>query len=365
MELLARARELKPDLVHYATEGRFARELTAVLDRFYADGPAGDEATAFLPIDYFAHQHRLAGGDTIIDRYLGDHPGLGADDRRLLRSWKEVVEGVFEVTGRHGPSVRLFNLVDELTYRAYSNLGDHAFEPLSKGMYVVGRLIPLGPDWLISATPSVHTEQARDTLVPVAAHVALDNPAYAFRNPFILAEARRAQAEHRRCFMAHFGADEVVMPGAQVAERLGGYLDHQHEQLGGRREDLEVPEHVARAETVALIFDEHDGLGYYTDFGRLAEIFERPELAIRRESRELLTAYLKGEAVSPVPLVRLAERDHAKADRVFARLLGRSGFAWARSGQALLRTHKPGYFEGPRLPTVAPMTRAIAEHLAS
>lgn len=363
MDLLARAVELKPELVHYATSGRFARELSAVLDRFYADGLPADEAAAFLPIDYFAHQHRLPGGDTVIDRFVDERPDLDQAARELLLSWKDVVEGVFEVAGSEGPVVVLFNLVDELTYRTRSNLGDGAFDALEVGMFVVGRLVPLAGDWLISGTPAVHPADARAALVSAAAHVALGNPAYVFRNPYALARARREQADQRRCFVAYFGADLVVVPGEEVARRMGGYLDYQADRLGGRPE-FEVPEHVAAAETVALIFDEVEGLGYYAEFGRLAEIFERPELVAWRPGRDLVTAYLKGDAVSPVPIVRLAERDHGKASAVFATLLGRSGFRWERSGDALLRTHKPGHFDGPRLPTVTPMTAAIAEHLA-
>ncbi|MFI6505577.1 hypothetical protein [Nonomuraea typhae] len=363
MDLLARARELKPELVHYATSGRFGRELSAVLGRFYAGGQPQDEANAFLPVDYFVHQHRLSGGETVVERFLEERPGLDETDRALLLSWQEVVEGVFEVTGFDGPAVRLFNHVDELTYRTLSNLGEEAFAPLEPGVFVVGRLIPLGHDWLISATPAVHPAGVRETLIATAAHVALENPAAAFRNPGLLAAARHAQAEQRRCFIAYFGADLVVLQGDEVADELGAYLGYQAGQLGGDPAEPEVPAHVSAAGTVALIFDEAEGLGYYADFGRLAEIFERPDLVIRREGRDLVTAYLKGEAVSPVPLVRLAERDHAKASAVFARLLGRSGFQWERSGQALLRTHKPGHFAGPRLPTVVPRTRAVAAHL--
>ncbi|WP_327091734.1 hypothetical protein OIE66_14215 [Nonomuraea sp. NBC_01738] len=363
MDLLARAIELKPELVHYATSGRFARELTAVLDRFYAEAQA-DEAAAFLPVDYFTHQHRLPGGDTVIDRFVGDRPDLDDADRELVLSWKDVVEGVFEVRqGEDGGAVLLFNLVDELAYLTRSNLGDDAFDALAPGMFVVGRLVPLGGDWLISGTPSVHTAEARATLVPVAAHIAMDNPAVVFRNPEALARAWELQAEHRRCFITYFGADLVVLPGADVRERMSGYLDYQYERLGGHRPSFAVPEHVREADTVALIYDADEGLGYYAEFGRLAEVFERPELVAKGLCRDLVTAYLKGDAVSPVPLVRLATRDPGKAGEVFARLLGRAGFRWERSGEALLRTHKPGRSDAPRLPSVIPMTAAIKEHL--
>ena len=367
MDLLARACVLKPELVHYATSGRFARELIAVLEDFVVDGAPEDEATAALPFDYFTLQYRLPGGETVVDRFVAEHPGLDGVDRELLLGWKDVVEGVFQVGARDGAAVLLFNLVDELTYRVLSDLGEHAFDPLTPGMYVVGRVVPLGLDaWLISGTPTVHTAEARARLVPMAAHLALENPALVFRNPDALDRAWQMMADQRRCFVAHFGSDLVVVPGDDVARRLRAYLTHQAHRLGGRPPgEVEVPEHLLAAETVALIFDELDGLGYYAEFGLLQEAFADPRLLIRQRYRDLLTDYLRGDAVSPVPLLRLAARDPQKASAVFARLLKKPGFDWARSGQALLRTHKPLYYDSPHLPTATPMTAAIAEHLGS
>ncbi|WP_327102736.1 hypothetical protein [Nonomuraea glycinis] len=367
MSKLARAVELKTELVHFATSGRFGAELATVLDRFYADGHPADEAAAFLPVDYFAHQHRLPSGETVVDRFVAEREGLDRADIELLLSWKTVVEGVFEVRAVDGAAVLLFNLVDELVYRVFSNLGDRAFDTLAPGTYVVGRLIPLGADWLISGTPAVHPAEARDTLVPVAAQVALEHPAWVFRNPVLLEEARALQREQRRCFIGYFGADLAVLMGEDVALAMRGYLTHQAARLGGppAGEALEPPETMTAAETVALIFDEVGGLGFYADFGKLEELFAEPRLIVRQDYRELLSTYLRGDAVSPVPIQRLAARHPGTADAVFAGLLNRKGFRWERSGELLLRTHKPGYYDTPPLPTVIPMTGAITEHLSA
>lgn len=365
MSLLTRAAELKPELVHYATSGRFTTELRKVLARFHgADGPPADAANASLPVDYFVLEHRLPGGDTVVDRFVLERPELSDAERALLLGWKRVVEGIFEVRVVESRAMVLFNLIDELTYRVFSDLGKGAFAPLEAGMFVVGRLVPLGQDWLISCTPAVHTAASRAELVSAAAHTALANPALVFRNQEILSRARTLQAEQRRCFVAYFGADLLVIPGAEVAGRLAGYLAYQAGRLGGERPGpVRPPEHVSAAESVGLIFDEADGLGYYTDFGMLEELFADPRLLVKPRYRELLSAYLRGDAVSPAPLRRLAERDQHKTDAVFARLLNKRGFRWGRDGEVLLRTYKPGYFAGERLPTATPMTGVIAEHL--
>ncbi|MFD1541630.1 hypothetical protein [Nonomuraea guangzhouensis] len=366
MTMLARAVELKAELIHFATSGRFGRELGAVLDRFYADGPPADEAAAFLPIDYFAHQHPLTGGDTVIDRFLRERPDLSRSDVELLSRWKDVVEGVYEVRVVDGATVLLFNLVDELAYRAFSNLGEAAFGELRPGMYVVGRLVPLGLDWLISGTPAVHLAAARETLLSTAAHIALEHPGWVFRNPVLLTQARELQREQRQCFIGHFGSDLVVLRGAELADRMRGYLAYQSGRLGGAPPaGQDLPEQMTGAETVALIFDEVAGLGCYADFGMLEEVFLDPGLIAKRSYRELVSAYLRGDDVSPVPIRRLAERDPEKAGAVFAGLLNKRGFQWERSGELLLRTHKPAHFTARPLPTVIPVTGAVAEHLGA
>ena len=114
----------------------------------------------------------------------------------------------------------------------FSHLGDRAFDTLTPGMHVVGRLIPFGADWLISGTPAVHPAEARDTLVPVAAQFALEHPAWVFRNPVLREEARSLQREQRRCFIGYFGADLAVLMGDDVTMAMRGYLSHQATRLG-------------------------------------------------------------------------------------------------------------------------------------
>ncbi|WP_204014966.1 hypothetical protein [Sphaerimonospora thailandensis] len=59
--------------------------------------------------------------------------------------------------------------------------------------------------------------------------------------------------------------------------------------------------------------------------------------------------------MSPAPLRRLTARDPEQASQVFRKLLKNPGFSWKRDGEALLRKHKPGWFDSPRLPRVIPV----------
>jgi len=80
-----------------------------------------------------------------------------------------VIEGLFEVKGKDRDAAVLFNLVDELTYRAQSNLGPQAFRKLKKGMIIIGRLVPIGEVWMVSGNLSAYPASARDEML-VAIH---------------------------------------------------------------------------------------------------------------------------------------------------------------------------------------------------
>lgn len=71
---------------------------------------------------------------------------------------------------------------------------------------------------------------------------------------------------------------------------------------------MELPEDMVDSVTVALIHDEVDGLGFYAEFGLVAEAFADPDLVRRRRWRGHLLAYLHDDSVEPMVLRRLAGR---------------------------------------------------------
>ena len=98
------------------------------------------------------------------------------------------------------------------------------------------------------------------------------------------------------------------------------------------------------------------------DFVLADDAFENPDLARTQPYRRLLKGYLTDDAVSPVPLIRLAERDHDKADQLFRRLLGTPRFTWSKDGEALLRKHKPAWYERPPLPRTVVISDRLAPY---
>lgn len=59
----------------------------------------------------------------MLDQFLARRPDLSAADREMLRGWSEPVEGVFETVSKDCEGTVLLNLLDDMEYRAYPNMG--------------------------------------------------------------------------------------------------------------------------------------------------------------------------------------------------------------------------------------------------
>lgn len=367
MDLLERAGDLKGMLVDFALSPRFDSELTAVVWQNFPDGVVHDEAGFTLMLDHFALQHRLRSGGTVVEAFVASHPELSDVERDMLLGWRDVVEGVFEVRGKDRDAVLLFNFLDELTYRARSNVGRVAFAALRKRMIVVGRLVRVGDDWMVSGNPAAFPASARDQMLVAAAQMVLNDPAAAFRNPEKLAEARRLMAEQHDLFVELFGADLIVVAGSEVSDKVREFYRHIARQVRPDAEpdlaslDLNDTDWLD-TERVAIHFVPGEGLSFYPDFDLIEEVFTNPVLLSRRRYREALTDMLRDADTSPEPLRQLAARDLSKANAVFEKLLKRKrGFRWDAEGEALLRQHKPSYFDGSQLPRTVPLSKTLSD----
>jgi hypothetical protein len=356
-------------LVDFAMSPRFDRELSAVIAENFPDGVVDDESLFSMALDHFVLQHRLPSGDTVVEAFVAVHPELTDAERDMLLGWRDVVEGIFEVTGKDNDALVMFNFVDELTYRARSNLGRRAFKPLKKGMIVVGRLVRAGDDWMVSGNPAALPASTRGQMLASAAQQAMRHPEAAFRNPAKLAEARRIIAEHHDMFVDLFGADLIVVPGDEVPGKVEMFHRHIAQQTRPDAEPpetapLDFPDDLLASDSVAIFFVAGEGLSFYPGYRLLEELFSNPALLARRGYRETLSGFLRDPGTSPEPLRRLAARDPAKTDKLFAKLLKRKhGFRWDTDGEQLLRQHKPSYFDGPPLPRTVPLSKLLSDAL--
>lgn len=377
-DLIERSAELKGELVAFAQSARFDRWLTPLL--LEAAGPERrlDEGEAVRITDHFILRYRLPGGATVVDRFVASQGDLSEFDRELLLGWRGPVEGIFEIRCKDGDGVVLLNLVDDLEYRVYSNVGPRAFRGVSKGQFLLACLVPIhlaDGVWLISGTMSSYPKSSATEIAQAALQLATSQPELVFRNPEKVEQGWERMREDRAAFVEFCGGDELVLPPAEAEARLNAYYRNRQQaalagasdRARGRRLPgpglpfFELPQDLADSATIGVIYDEVDGLNFYADYGLLRDLFADPALAGRRQHQDLLREYLREESISPLPFRRLAAAYPDTVDVVFRKLLRKPGFTWSEHGEALLRRRKPWYYAQEPRPGVSVIGERLSE----
>ena len=361
-DLVDRSGPLKEEVLEFARRPQFDRAFRQEIHRRFGDPVVAEEEEVANFFDWFIQQYRRPDGKTIVDCFLDARPDLPPAEREFLLGWRDVVEGIFEVTGRADPVLETVNVIDDLEYRIRANVGPAIFDQFPPGSFLVTRVVPLGDEWLISGMSAAYPAEHRDQILQVAANTALKSPELVFRNPERLQRGWELQAAERAAFIDHFGSDMVILDVADAAKRLPEFTAKRYP--GAKADPMKaiVDSVPPWAETVGLIYDESDGLGVYFDLHLVEEAFADPDLCRTKPYREALKSYLTDDSLSPVPLIRLAERDHHNADRVFRLVTGKPRFSWAKDGEALLRKHKPAWYERPPLPRIAVIGDRLAPY---
>jgi hypothetical protein len=343
-QLVERTVGLKQELMAFLHDRRISRELDALLERRYGSVVTGDDDELALVFDRFILEHRLTDGRTVVERFVRARGDLPRVDRQMLLSWsRSVVESVFEVDGLDGNALRVKNLVDELPYRVWSNMGLEGFARLTPGTVAGLRLVPVLDEWMITGPGLALPPAEAEPLLSVGARQAAAHQESTCRNPAHRERAWQIVREHRERFVAHFGADQVVLPGAQVVDRMARFWAEGGGRGGAR---VELPPALAAADTVGVIYDEVEGLGFFQEFGALLAAFEHAAAgAAGAAGGDVVRAYLEDGSTSPMPLLRCVAAYPQGADAAFARALRRPRFSWARDGQALLRRYKAPFLD--------------------
>lgn len=392
----ARAGDLKRMLVAFAQSPRFDRwrvpELAKASSSAGAAGSAGaaDAAGAAPPakgserwiaaMDDFIMTFRFPDGTGVVDRYLSaSGKNLDKRDRKLLEGWRDPVDGIFELRARNSDSLTLWNLLDELEYKAYAELG---FASLSAGTgdFILARLVPMAPGaWTFSGSVTPIPRANAAVVAELALEWSASRPRLVFRNPRKERLGWEMMRQERDDFIGFFGSDQVVIPAAAAESRINEYYRRRQEKALARRSPgtpvpevtagidrpfFVMPESLLSLDTIGVIFDETDGLSLLPDFGLLEELFARPELAADKRYAEALLGYLDSDSIYPGVLRRLAVADQDAADRVYRTVLKKPSFSWVKQGDLLLRRRKPWYYKQARQPNVTPASDYLAELLS-
>jgi len=187
--MILRSGDLKVELVAYAGSRRYLKDLERYLNVAFAGIVPDDDKDTYNSIDRFILQVRQRDGKTVVEHFVAAHPELASSERDLLLGWSDVVEGYFRIEQVTDDHIVVFNLLDEMTYHVYSNIGPGMYSSLAAGMFLHMRIVPIGDVWISSGTMASFAERDKDRILAAAGELANARPELVFRNPATLALA--------------------------------------------------------------------------------------------------------------------------------------------------------------------------------
>jgi hypothetical protein len=260
----------------------------------------------------------------------------------------------------------------------HSNMGGDMFRVLRPRSYMVARFVPMGSEWLVSGVMHPIARSGRKVAYTVAAELATTCPQSVFRNPSLLERGWELQRSDRERFVRFFGTDMVLMPGTELAERMRQYAAFSRSEVRAQLAEqkrashanrplveIDFPPELVKSGTVAVIYDETEGLAFLGGFGEFERAFTEPALLDQPRIRQRVLDYLDDDSVSPLPFRRMADRDPTRASEVLRRVLGRKSFDWQRDGEKLMRQRKRSFFDRAPLPRILPSSARLAPYVGS
>lgn len=352
---IARAIELKGQLIDYTLEPRFDSAMTRMLDGLVGDAGAVDENMALTVIETLVYGPRPDGRPPVIDHYLRRHPDLPAADRSLLQDWLDRgLFGVFAVDGRRGDRLTLTNLEDELAYEVIVSMGASVARQAARGSWVATRVVPVDDLWLQSGMLRVYRPEEADLVGQALAKLARLTPTAPFRNPAKLAQARQMVHRQHEVFCEMFDGVLTVGAGVQIIEQYRAFLaacnaaadDAVHDRADGDGIPILHDKLLALRDEpdVAMAHHPVKGVVFLAGFAAMERCYVTPMAGRNEVTRLQLLDHLDDETIPAWVLDELARRHPETVDALYQAVLDEPTFSWTRDGDALLRTHKPASF---------------------
>lgn len=264
-------------------------------------------------------------------------------------------------------TVKLFNLMDESEYIVTSNKGTEVLGKFLPGHFVITRLVPLDEFYLFSGGQAVFPPEAKEQIKEVALKMAKSNMSKMLgHNKEKWFAAWKMQEKYKNSFLSLFGSDVLIVPGNKLAETINRLIDYHNEKAliempEDKRDiyknvnpELNVPDVLATEDSVGIIFDDVEGLNFYSNFKVFMETFEDPSLLSDEEHKDIVMGYLWSDTISTLPFKIMIERYPENAARVFSDIFNKVDWDNEKDFKLFMKKYKGSFLKRKPVPSVIP-----------
>lgn len=406
---LIRASELKSQLIEFAYSQRFKELHDKVLNTVFADMKnyeSGkietvkvDQLTPeeyFNFLDWFALELKHTDGRSILDYFIDEFKDrLSADDVSDLNRWRDVFESTFKIKSVLEDGFHALNLFNLKEYIIKPTVSIEELKTIEKNSYVNARVVPYKNYHIFSgAILQLGFETMNDTIDYIV-EIMSEQPALYFQDNNAGVEAGfRLQKKECEIFRQYFGDDIFVCEGYNLKKNYEQFykkaypaikemrllLKQSHGAPAAAEEesDIEVPHGFDEIfkkyrdfETVAMIYDDIEGINFYPDFEKFQKLFSgdytedvdfmpsengAPESGAELKNK-IFFDYLNDESISPLVFKKMYERYPGNALLILSAALNFSpkDFVYDRDIEKYLYNFKSYYYRTKPIPSILPV----------
>jgi hypothetical protein len=271
----------------------------------------GIKSEWIAPIDNFILFGKAKNGEAVLDMVMRRASSLSREEHAVLVEWKEkAFQSVFEVRNFNEHSLRLFDMIAEVSYEVYTNseLAPALVLPnLCNGYFLYTTIAPTQGRWFLSGAQRPIPKDYEEKVFEVC--TSLQSPRSMYRNnPGKLARAFALQKEQYDFFVKHFGKDEIIVRGEDLPLEEKKYYEAWNKEHGGGGIPRlpKFPKEMLRARDVGIAMDEREGYHHFLNYGKFLAAFQKTECS--PEGLDVVIGYLKDETIPAFVFRRMRER---------------------------------------------------------
>ncbi|BAZ39195.1 hypothetical protein NIES4101_51470 [Calothrix sp. NIES-4101] len=408
-EILVRAKQLKEELLDFVMDAE--GDLAVALESFSAKklstlpkSQYASHANNEMVMDMFLTEVQIH-AKTPIDLFLDSKPKLSTSDRSLVQSWQKSFIGLFAVTDIFADGCKLMNWMTAKYYvvKTKNSYESQLLSRLKNGEILLARIAPVTDSyWMFSTSISIMGKLGKPKLAVAIGNFKQNYKNYLYTDaPELLEEAWESVEEYHQAFLDFFHRDEITLPGYQLQKRLKEFQDfitqrslenagidsskslkELVEEAGASREeivevaaemgadakaaaqllennqntkmvmpDIELPNHLKKAEQVTVITHPRWGQMFLTNYHLFKNMLEVTDWRSAENSEKLLRQYLEEPEINPSIWHRLAKQYPEKLEKVLQDFLNREEFNLQQDLETTLQEFNKSL--NPELPEIA------------
>lgn len=279
---------------------------------------------------HFMFDKTFENGQQLIDIYIKKNKNLSADDKKVLKEFKNSINSVFQVNKVLKDGFEMYNLVNEKEYTAKSLIKMVSYRGVVQGNYFVCRLIPYEKEYYLLVLSSILRSTDKQQAYKIAVSKQVDNPELLYQdNNKKLKQLEKLVKDLNSKFTEFFGKDEIITMNQNIDEILGAFNDYAEEGIKAENiEDfIQIPEEYSyfkiqsdvdpfdmtarRADKekydVGIVFDPELGIQVLPFYGTFRQIFEAKDYKTVKGYKDCVSDYFTNGKVSPFVIKKVYE----------------------------------------------------------